>query len=57
MFKWVSEKYEPMINMFYSFSRLFCTPEWLPLGCFNHYLMMKILTVICVAKENIDQGK
>lgn len=57
MFKWVSEKYEPMINMFYSFSRLLCTPEWLPLGCFNHYLMMKILTVICVAKENIDQGK
>lgn len=31
-------------------------PQWLPLSCFSHYLMMEILTLTCVAKDSIDQA-
>lgn len=43
--------------MYVLFFHLFCALEWLHLGCFSYYLIMMILTVTFVVKENIDQRK
>lgn len=54
--KWMGAKYEPLMDVLYSFWHLLCAPEWLHLVCFRPYLMMKILALTFVAKESREIG-